>query len=201
MAAHERGDLDKARPLYEEALMLARTIDDAWFLSVATNNLGTLHSSEGGYARAAELFEESLAIGEELGDLDRRARQLSNLGSVKYDLGDKDAALDLYRRALAAAVEIGTVMIQCQSLSGIAICEAEAGNVVDAARLVGRRDALISRLGVAEEGHEERERTVATVAAAVGPGRLSAELAIGAALSPEETLALALGRNESTAPA
>jgi tetratricopeptide (TPR) repeat protein len=200
IAAHESGDLDKARPLYEQALKRARTIDDAWFLSVATNNLGTLHSSEGDYARAAELFEESLAIGEALGDLDRRARQLCNLGSVKYELGDKDAAIHLYRRALAAAFEIGTVMTQCQSLSGIAVCEAEAGNVVDAAHLVGRRDTLISRIGLVEDDDGQRERTVAMIAAALGHDRLAAELAIGAALSPKETLDLALGQNESPTP-
>ena len=201
IAAHEHGDLDKARPLYEQSLKPARTVDDAWFLSVATNNLGTLHSREGDYARAAELFEESLAIGEALGDLERRARQLNNLGSVKYELGDKDAALHLYRRALAAAVEIGAVITQSQALSGIAVCEAEAGNAVVAAHLVGRRDALTSSVGLVEDDYGERERTFATIAAALGPDRLAAELAIGAALSPEETLDLALGQNESATPA
>ena len=120
---------------------------------------------------------------------------------VKYKLGDNNAALDLYRRALAAAVEIGTVVTQCQSLSGIAVCEAEAGNVVDAARLVGRHDALISRVGLAQEDGEERERTYATIGAALGLDRLAAELAIGAALSPKETLDLALGQNPSARPA
>jgi predicted ATPase len=201
IAAHERGDLDEARPLYEQSLRLAQTVDDAWFLSVATNNLGTLHSREGDYARAAELFEESLAIGEASGDLERRARQLNNLGSVKYELGDKAAALHLYRRALAAAVEIGAVIIQSHALSGIAICEAEAGNAVVAARLVGRCDALTSTVGRAEDDYGEREQTLATIAAALGPDRLAAELTIGTALSPEETLDLALGQNESATPA
>ncbi len=50
IAAHERGDLDKARPLYEESLRLARTVHDDWFLAVTTNNLGTLYSSEGDFA-------------------------------------------------------------------------------------------------------------------------------------------------------
>ena len=121
---------------------------------------------------------------------------------MKYKLGDNDAALDLYRRALAAAVEIGTVVTQCQVHSrGSAVCEAEAGNVVDAARLVGRHDALISRVGLAQEDGEERERTYATIGAALGLDRLAAELAIGAALSPKETLDLALGQNPSARPA
>ena len=88
-------------------------------------------------------------------------------------------------------------MTQCNSLTGIALCEAEAGNVVDAARLVGRRDALVSRVGLAAADDGERERTYAMIAAALGPDRLAAELAIGAALSPEEALALALGCADS----
>ncbi len=121
MVAHERGDLDKARPLYDEALQRARALDDVWFLSVATNNFGALHSEEGDYARAAELFEESLAIGEALGDLERRARQFNNLGYVKYVLGDRDGALQLYRRALAASVALGVVSTESQTPSGIAL--------------------------------------------------------------------------------
>jgi hypothetical protein len=120
---------------------------------------------------------------------------------VKYELGDKAAALHLYRRALAAAVEIGAVIIQSHALSGIAICEAEAGNAVVAARLVGRCDALTSTVGRAEDDYGEREQTLATIAAALGPDRLAAELTIGTALSPEETLDLALGQNESATPA
>ena len=139
---HVRGELDQARALYEESLVLARAGDDVWFLSVATNNLGAFHSEQGEYELAAELFEESLAIGEVLGDRERRGRELNNLGSMRSRLGDTDGARELIRRGLVAATEIGVVQIQRQSLLGLALCEAEAGNPVVAARLLGQSDAL-----------------------------------------------------------
>jgi len=198
IVAYDRGDLDKARRLYEDSLRVARTVDDAWLLSVATNNLGGLHSREGDYARAAELFEESLAIGEAHGDLERRARQLDNLAWVRYKLGDNGEALDLYRRALVAAVEIGVPGTQSQALFGIAMCEADAGNVVVAARLLGSRDALTSSLGAVDDEliERERDRTLEVIAAVLGPDQLAAEFATGAGLSVKETLELALGEND-----
>jgi predicted ATPase len=197
IAAHDRGELEKALPLYEESLRLTRTVDDAWFLSVTTNNLGTLYSARGDYARAAALFEESLAIGETLGDLERRARELNNLGAVKYKLGDKVAALELYRRAVVTAVQVGAIITQVQAFSGIAACQAEAGNVVAAARLIGRRDAVASSVGlVDDDAGEERDRTLAVITAVLGRDRLAVETAKGAAMSTIEAVELALGEHE-----
>ena len=118
--------------------MFARGVDDGWLLSVATNNFGRLHLEDGDYERAAELFEESLAIGEARGDLDRRARALTNLGFAVRELGDLARAHELYRRGLAAAEEIGLVEIELYALLGVASYEAEAGDPIAAARLLGR---------------------------------------------------------------
>lgn len=52
-----RGDLDGANPLQEETLRLARAGDDAWFLSVALDNLGSLRMSQQAFEQAVELFE------------------------------------------------------------------------------------------------------------------------------------------------
>ena len=194
MAAHGRVVLDRARSFYERSLELARAVDDPWLLSVATNNLGVLDFEEGDLERAAELFEESLAIGEALGDLERRARQLANLGSVKHKLGQGGVALDLYRRGLEAAVEIGLVIIQSQALTGIAFCEAETGNAEMAARLLGRSDALTTSLGafLELEDRRERERILDLLLSVLGADCLAAELAVGEAMTPEETTELVL---------
>jgi tetratricopeptide (TPR) repeat protein len=194
-----RGDHDEARALYEESLALTRGVDAGWFLSVATNNLGDLHMREGDYERAAGLFEESLAIGEARGDLDRRARQLTNPGFAVRELGDLTRAHELLRRGLAAAQEIGLVEIEIHALLGIATYEAEAGDTVAAARLLGRKRALESRLSAASDKYETEleERTLARLRAALGPERLASELVTGAALSHEEAIDLALGRSGS----
>ena len=52
-------------------------------------------------------------------------------------------------------------MIQSDALSGLAVCEAETGNVVGAARLVGQSDALVSSLGAIDDNlSAERERSL-----------------------------------------
>ena len=183
--------------LYEESLERVRGLDDGWFLSVATNNLGDLHMREGDYARAAELFEESLAIGEARGDVDRRARQLTNLGLAIRELGDLARARELLRRGLAAAQEIGLVEIEMHALLGLATCEAEAGDTVTAARLFGWMKELESRLGAANDVYEvglEKE-TLARLRDALGPEGLASELAAGARMSHDETIELALGQD------
>lgn len=196
IAASMQGDHDRARALHEESLVHARRQDDGWLLSVATNNLGSMYMEEGDFERAAELFEESLAIGEARGDLDRRARALTNLGYAAHGLGEGARAHELLRRGLAAAEEIGLVESQLWALFGIASYEAEAGDALAAARLLGRAKELQSdlRAGRDDLAEEVERRTLARLHDALGRERLASELAAGAALSLEDAIDLALGR-------
>jgi predicted ATPase len=195
MAADERGDRDRAHELYEESLVLGRALDDGWLLSAATNNLGGMYVLEGDYERAVELFEESLAIGEARGDLDRRARELTNLGHATRGLGDLPRARDYFRRGLAAADELGLVVMYVDAISGLASCEADAGNDVIAARLLGWVKEQESRLGSPSE-----ERTIEleeSLRDTLGAEPLATELAAGAALAREDAIDLALGGSRS----
>jgi predicted ATPase len=194
IATSSRGDLEAARPIYEESLELTRDLDDPWFLSVVTNNLGGVYEELGDLTRAAELYEESLAIGESRGDLERRARELNALGHIRRLLGDYDAALGLHRRALTSAVEIGAAGFQAPILYGIALCEAALGDVGVAAQLIGQTKQLSSSLGATDYSDEDWFiEEVAPLRAALGDDRFEAELAAGAALSFEDAVDLALG--------
>jgi tetratricopeptide (TPR) repeat protein len=173
-------------------LVLAREVDDGWLLSAAINNLGGVYLSEGDYERAIGLFEESLAIGEARGDLDRRARELTHLGHARRMLGDLARAHELYRSGLAAAEEIGLVEIELNAMWGIATYQAEEGDAITAARLLGWINERRSRLGAPSDaddialGESLRDK--------LGSERLASELAAGAALAREDAIGLALGR-------
>jgi predicted ATPase len=189
------GDRDQARALYEESIVLARDVDDGWLLSAATNNLGGLYLSEGNYERAIELFEESLAIGEARGDLDRRARELTHLGHATRGLGDLTRARDYFRGGLVAAAEMGLVEMELSAMWGIASHEAEAGDVVTAARLLGWVNESRARLGAPHDAEDiEFEESLRDT---MGPDRFAAELAAGAVLTREDAIDLALGRSDS----
>jgi predicted ATPase len=195
MAATDR---DRAQALYEESVVLARSVDDGWLVSAALNNLGGLYLHEGAYERAIELFEESLAIGEARGDLDRRARELTNLGHAVRGLGDLTRARAYFRSGLAAAAEIGLIQIELGAVWGLASYEAVAGDVVVAARLVGWVNEQFARLGASadtddialEESLRDR----------LGRERLSSELTVGAALTREDAIDLAVRTSDPAAP-
>ena len=186
-------DRDRAQALYEESLVLARSVDDGWLVSAALNNLGGLYLHEAAYERAIELFEESLAIGEARGDLDRRARELTQLGHAVRGLGDLPRARAYYRRGLVAAGEIGLVQIELGAMWGLASYEAEAGDVVIAARLVGWVNGQMARLGMSAD--PDAIAFEAGLRDTLAPERLSSELAAGAALTREDAIDLALRRS------
>jgi hypothetical protein len=144
------------------------------------------------------LFEESLAIGEARGDLDRRARELTHLGHATRALGDLPRAREHFRSGLVAAEEIGLVVIGLDAMWGIAFCQAEEGDAVTAARLLGWAHDRLSRLGAPMDADdlefEERLRDQ------LGSERLASELAAGAALGRDEAIDLALGRSDPARP-
>jgi hypothetical protein len=97
---------------------------------------------------------------------------------------------------LGAAQQLGLVDIEFHAVLGIAVYQAEAGDAVAAARLLGWTKELESRLGAANDEYEIglEEGTLARLRDALGPERLASELASGAALSHDEAIGLALRR-------
>jgi len=188
MAAAEPGP---AHMLYEEAIVLARTVEDDWLLSAALNNVGYLFVREGDYHKARELFEESLAIGEARGDFDRRARELSALGLVARELSELTRSREYYRRSLMVAAEIGLFEIELEAMWGLASYEADAGDPVTGARLLGWINQRRSSLGASyssDEGELE-----ARLRDRLRSERLSLEVTAGARLDRDHAMTLALG--------
>jgi predicted ATPase/class 3 adenylate cyclase len=194
MAADGRGELDRARVIYEEALVLARSVDDGWLLSAALNNLGGIYVREGSYEKARELFAESLAIGEARGDVDRRARELSALGLVAQKLGDLTGSRDYYRQSLTVAAELGLVQTELGAIWGLASYEADSGDAVIGARLLGWVIERHTDLGGSEWRDELDVET--SLRDRLGPERLTSELAAGAQLERDDAIALALAQGD-----
>jgi predicted ATPase/Tfp pilus assembly protein PilF len=153
ITATHKGEFDRARHLFEESLVMAREVGDDWLTTVVLNNLGDVELNDGNFERAIGLFEESLALGEERGDIDRRARQLTNLGTVSLVLGDRPAAAARFGDALDAARLIGLREAYVYALLGLA-----GASVTDdpprAARLQGVSDAIAEHLGTAAHSFE-----------------------------------------------
>jgi predicted ATPase/DNA-binding transcriptional LysR family regulator len=88
----ELGDLDRARPLHERALALAREAGDERRAAWALHGLGDVAREQGELDLARELLEESLALFVALGELGPAAGRLSYLATVATEQGDMEAA-------------------------------------------------------------------------------------------------------------
>jgi len=102
--AYVQSDYAYARPVYEEALSIYRSINDRRGVADTLANLAEVATEEGDYVSAVPLFEEGLTIMRELGVPRGAANALMNLGWVGLRTGDYanaakplEEALDLYR--------------------------------------------------------------------------------------------------------
>ncbi len=104
------GELDEARPLYEQALDLRERILGPEHPDTATtlNSLARLLKTQGEYDAAQAHYERALAIREKvLGPKHlRTSSSLNNLAALLRARGEYDAARPLYERALAIREEV-----------------------------------------------------------------------------------------------
>jgi predicted ATPase len=80
--AHSRGDLDRARALYEDALELWAKLGDDKGVGLSLKDLGNLSIEHGEYDNARTLYEQSLSLHRKVGNDLEVAATLNNLGVV-----------------------------------------------------------------------------------------------------------------------
>jgi non-specific serine/threonine protein kinase len=100
-------DYQTARALHEEALDIARELNDPRTIAFTLGNLGTVARSLGEDETARRLFEEVLAIHRERGTPGEVAGILTNLGILAARQGEDERALALFEEALARIRQLG----------------------------------------------------------------------------------------------
>lgn len=187
------GQDERAGPLLDEAVRVARAAGDERILALAVNNLGDYALTRGDYERARPLFEESLGLLRARGDTANVARALFNLGAAELELGRLDVAGPCFREGLALARDAGDREDQAWLLEGLAalVVAADAGR---AALLLGAAGALLASMGADHKPFERalRDRTEASIRAALGEPNATERLAQGATLPTAEAIELAL---------
>jgi DNA-binding SARP family transcriptional activator len=107
LAAHQRGQSDRALDMARRALDLASTTSDARALAQVHNILGILVNSQGDVEAARSHLRQSLSLAEALGDPGIRAAALNNLALATGASGEIEPALALAEAALALCVSQG----------------------------------------------------------------------------------------------
>jgi predicted ATPase/class 3 adenylate cyclase len=187
--AELRGDLDRAKAVYQEVLPKVREL--GMDVGIPLRTLGAVARKQGRFSDAEALYEEALAYNESIGDEASVAFVCVGLAEVHVDQGRFDMARARLRRALS-------LLVPLRSPGGIGwvldIAAVTATDAKSAARLLGKSDELLEETGEPRppQATFSYEQAAAAAVDALGEERFDAEYAAGRALSLDDAVALAL---------
>ncbi len=157
---NDLGEWAEARGDYEQALELARPLNDARTIAGLLHDLAVLAQATGDLAEARRLYEQSLALARELGNKQRIARTLHQLGIVAQDTAELAEARRLYDQSLELERELGNKQGIASTLHQLGQLAEEEGNLAEATRLFEESLRMLTELGSpdAETARKSLER-------------------------------------------
>ncbi|MEM7158236.1 MAG: protein kinase [Myxococcota bacterium] len=173
------GHFDDAREAFEEALSLARRIDNVRLEANLLNALGEVAGRSTHYQEAHDYFKASIAIDKQLGDRFATGRKLANLGLTYAAVGLHRRAERYLRKALELHEAVGhsgewgdVVVALGEVVASLGDLEAAQALLEDAAEMARRREdvrtELRARVRLAqvliERGRDSDRPTARTVA-------------------------------------
>ncbi|GAB4003096.1 helix-turn-helix domain-containing protein [Nocardioides ultimimeridianus] len=147
MVALARAEIAAASASLDQALDLARHLDQPWLLATSLLNVGIASIGAGETARAREVLGEALREYAELGDERFRARSLGYLGLAALVDVDPARAEALYVQSLAVFDGLGEPKGIAEALTGLADAAALRGDPARAARLGGAAERIWESFG------------------------------------------------------
>jgi tetratricopeptide (TPR) repeat protein/tRNA A-37 threonylcarbamoyl transferase component Bud32 len=129
---YDRGDLDDAAGLYEQALATHRELGNRGGEAGALNNIAVVLKSQGDLGRARQLYEEVLGICREIDSRSGEAFALNNLAGVLLRQGDLDEAGDLFGKSLAIRREQGDRGGEAYALDNLGVVLRKRGDLAGA---------------------------------------------------------------------
>jgi predicted ATPase len=126
------GDLPTGKLRAEEALVLHRTLGDAWGAAYSVFMLGIIATEESHWATALPLFEESLGVFRELGDEHYTLLATDGLAWIYFELGDPERSRALHEDVLQRARTQSDEVVVAVQLFQLATLAFDDGRVEDA---------------------------------------------------------------------
>ena len=103
-------DIDKAEPIFDNAVKISKRIKNKVALSNALTSLGVVSYSRGNLDDALKIYSESNSIAKEVGDKGQIIRNLNNLSLIYSARGNHQKALEMLNEMLSMAVSIDDKM-------------------------------------------------------------------------------------------
>ncbi len=146
--AMTRGETERARHLYVEALEVARAAQDRRWQGGVLGNLAHIHYTEGRFTEARRDYEAALTITAEAGQRRWQANSRNNLAQVCLDTGEIGRAVSELEIALKEARALGAPQLEYHVLCNMGLAQAKLGQTekarayleraVDGMRSLGR---------------------------------------------------------------
>jgi CHAT domain-containing protein/Tfp pilus assembly protein PilF len=106
ISSENKEDLRTSLRYYEEAIQFAGQSRDTVTEIKVLNNIGSVHSDLGEYAKSLEYFKSALEKAEKARDAEEMSIILNNIGIVYYHLGKYEESTRYYQRVIDLASEI-----------------------------------------------------------------------------------------------
>jgi tetratricopeptide (TPR) repeat protein len=113
---------------YNQALEIARSLNDRREIATAHGNLGSLYQSTGDYQNALNSYQQSLELKRAIGDRLGVAAMLSDIGAVLEKMGDVQKSLEHHTEALLSQRAAGNRSGEARTLYNIATVYEHAGD-------------------------------------------------------------------------
>lgn len=185
---------DHAIALLDDALGLARGLDQPWILATSLLNLALGHLAAGAVPRARTLLGEALRRYESIGDRRFHARCVGYLGLSALLDDDPQRARALFRQSLMAFRDLADTAGTAEGLAGLASVAAATGDATAAATLASAAERLRQTVAARELPLERRiaERYLGSAMERLGGARWGEAWRCGNELTTEDAVARAL---------
>ena len=135
----------------KRTLALARKLDSDHDVSTAQLNLAVVYLDWGKTEAAVPMLEDVLAYNRRNGITEGAGFALLNLGEADYHLGDFPRARVRFEEARQAFASVGFRAHVGHAVTGLAGVEGSSGRHQEAARLLGRADAVLEAVGASKD--------------------------------------------------
>ncbi len=201
IAAGNTGDLYTAEAMLDECAARSRALAERWFLSVSLGNLGVVARERGDLASSRSLVAEALELAEHVGDTMLAAGFMVNLSLVELRLGEYPPAEARIRRVLALLADHDLPEMLIWAFEGLAFLEADAGDPVRGARLLGVSESISESIAYTEPSNARWDAEIRSMLRnRLGDAAFTATLSDGRELSVAEGIEYALERGRRNAP-
>jgi predicted ATPase len=193
--AREDGDRARARAYTEEGLEVSRKLPHKAYGAVPRIALADLARLEGDYERAAALYEETEQLTAAPGPFTRPS-MLHNLAYIAHHQGNDQLAQEQFAEALRMYIDMGDRRGVAECVAGLGVVGA-ASNPTRAARLLSAAMAAAEAMGtrLSSSNQAEYDRALTLIHAQLDQQAYSAAWEQGQAISLDEAVSFALGRD------